>query len=82
MEGDADDEALQPLVVDLQHLNSELVEIAIADLYTENAAERLHSRSKCLKSIQILLSMLIFEHRVRKGRRSPQFRDLRYVRCK
>lgn len=46
MEGDADDEALQPLVVDLQHLNSELVEIAIADLYTENAAERLHSRSK------------------------------------
>lgn len=43
---DVDDEALQPLHIDLRHLDSELAEIAIADLYAQNAANRLRTRSQ------------------------------------
>lgn len=41
-----EDELAQPLLVDLQHFDSEIVEIAIEDLYTENASTRMQSRSK------------------------------------
>lgn len=36
----------QTLVIDLKHLDSEIVEIAIQDLYTENGLHRLQHRSE------------------------------------
>lgn len=36
----------QTLVIDLKHLDSEIVEIAIQDLYTENGLPRLQHRSE------------------------------------
>ena len=36
------------LSIDMQHLDGEIVEIAIEDLYAENALDRLRSRSRSL----------------------------------
>lgn len=48
MGDDGEEMSPQPLVIDLSHLDSEIVEIAIEDLYAENASARLETRSKLL----------------------------------
>jgi hypothetical protein len=44
MSVDSDEETPQPLAIDVKHLNSEMVDIAVEDLYTESALSRLHDR--------------------------------------
>lgn len=59
MEDDGEEGSAKPLTVDLSHLDSEIVEIAIEDLYAEDASARLEKRSKfftCLTDHPLKLS--------------------------